>query len=479
MNDHNSLTRSAADFADRLTYDDLPADVLHIARRCVMDGLGVMLAGSEQDAIDVAERYVRLNGGSSHSRVIGDAKLRVPAPMAAFWNGLAGHAMDWDDTQLAEGPGRPYGLLTHPTIPPLSAALVIADMLKGIDGRRFLTAFLTGFEIECKIAEAINPDHYNLGFHTSGTIGTFGSASTAAKLLGHDATQIAQTLGGAASMAAGIRANFGTMGKPMHVARSSENGVTAALLVSQKFTFNEEALDGKWGYLEVAGRGGNPELVMERFGNPFTIVSPGVSIKPYPSGVLTHPSMDAMGFLMKDEGLQAKDIEKVTLFAANNILHPIRFRIAKSELEGKFCMAFLLSAIIVAGKAGKVEFTNKFVLSDPVQEMQKRVETQYDPDIDAMGHDRIRSRIEVLTKDGRKFTRWADENYRGSPHNPLSDEELEGKFRDCAQGLLDDSRLNEAIDFIWTIDQQSDVTRIYDLLDWRTGAGRAITSSTI
>jgi 2-methylcitrate dehydratase PrpD len=471
VDDKNNLTREAAAFAVGLTFDRIPDDALHIAKRCVLDGLAVMLAGSEQDCIDVAERYIRKTGGNPQSRVIGDAGLKVPAHLAAFWNGLAGHAMDWDDTQLAEGPGRPYGLLTHPTIPPLAASLVIADMLGGVDGKTFLTAFMAGFEVECKIAEAINPDHYNLGFHTSGTIGTFASTVAAGKLLGFDEAQMARAIGGAASMAAGIRANFGTMGKPMHVARSSENGVTSALLVADGFTFNEQALDGQWGYLEVAGRGGEPELALGRFGKPFSITTPGISIKPYPSGVLTHPSMDAVKFLMAEQDLKPEDVEKLTLFAANNILHPIRFRIAKTELEGKFCMAFLLSAMIIAGKAGKAEFTNEFVQSAPVQDMQRRVFTQFDAEIDAMGHDRIRSRIELETKDGRRIEKWADENYRGSPHNPLSDKEVEGKFLDCAAGLLDEARTAQVFESIWTLEDQADVTAFYDLLDWRQASG--------
>jgi len=468
-----SLTREAARFAAGLRYEDIPEDALRIARRCVIDGLGVMLAGTEQPALEVADRWLRLNGGNPHSRVVGDAALRVPAHLAAFWNGLAGHAMDWDDTQLAEGPGRPYGLLTHPTVPPLAAGLAVSDHLGGVDGRTFLAAFLAGFEVECKIAEAINPDHYNLGFHTSGTIGTFGAAVTAAKLLGLDEAGIARAIGGAASMAAGIRANFGTMGKPMHVGRSSENGLTAAMLVKEGFTFNEDGLDGQWGYLAVAGRGGAPETVLGRFGDPFTIASPGISIKPYPCGVLTHPSMDAMKYLMEENGLTPEDVETVTLFAANNILHPIRFRIATTELEGKFCMAFLLAAMILRGKAGKAEFTDEFVRDEVTQAMQRRVETQYDAEIDAMGHDRIRSRIEVLTKDGRTVERWADENYRGGPHNPLSDDEVEDKFRDCAAGLLDDRRVRAALDRVWSLDEAEDVTALYDLLDWRSGRAAA------
>ena len=190
-----SLTKAAAEFAANLKYEDIPADALHIGRRCVLDGLAVMIGGTEQPALEVLDKYITKVGGTGDSRLVGNAAKKVPAHLAAMWNGLAGHAMDWDDTQLAEGPGRPYGLLTHPTVPPLSSCLAIADMLGGVDGKRFMTAFQAGFEVECKIAEAINPDHYMRGFHTSGTIGTFGSAIAAGKLLGFNADQMAQAIG--------------------------------------------------------------------------------------------------------------------------------------------------------------------------------------------------------------------------------------------------------------------------------------------
>src|SRR3546814_15019759 len=138
-------------------------------------------------------------------------------------------------------------------------------------------------------------------------------------------------------MAAGIRAGFGTMTKPLHVGRAAENGVTAALLVRNGFTANEEALDGKWGYLAVAGPGGEPALVRERFGKPFTMLSPGISIKPYPSGVLTHPSMDALLFLLREEGIAAGEIARVTLRAGRNVLGPIRYRIATTEIGRAAC----------------------------------------------------------------------------------------------------------------------------------------------
>ncbi len=468
-----SLTRDAVSFAVALRFEDLDEEVLRISRRCVLDGLAVALAGSEQPAIEVLDRYIRRVGGVPDARVIGDASLRVPAHLAALWNGLAGHAMDWDDTQLAEGPGRPYGLLVHPTMPPLSSALAVCELIvretgKAVDGRRFLTAFAAGFEVECKISEAINPDHYNKGFHTSGTIGTFGSAVTSAKLLDFDERQTARAIGIAASMAAGIRAGFGTMTKPLHMGRSAENGVTAALLVREGFTSSEEALDGKWGYLAVAGRGGDPELALGRFGNPFTIVSPGVSIKPYPCGVLTHPSMEAMLAVMRENDLEPDDIKRVKLFAGSNVLVPIRFKRATTELEGKFCFPFLLSTVILRGKAGKAEFTEEFVQSKPCQDMQRRIETAFDQSIEDMGWERIRSRIEVETTDGRKIERWADENYRGGPHNPLSDAEIEGKFRDCAAGLLDEASIEAVFDHVWSLEDRAEASAVLAHVDWRS-----------
>ncbi|NNC00663.1 MmgE/PrpD family protein, partial [Corallococcus exiguus] len=155
------LTSDASAFSSSLKYEDIPPEALRIAKRCIIDGLGVMLAGTEQHALTIAATYLKTTGGAPVARVVGHADLRVSAQQAAFWNGLAGHVMDWDDTQVAEGPGRPYGLLTHPTIPPLSAALAVSELLGNVSGKAFLTAFVSGFEVECKVAEAINPDHYN------------------------------------------------------------------------------------------------------------------------------------------------------------------------------------------------------------------------------------------------------------------------------------------------------------------------------
>jgi 2-methylcitrate dehydratase PrpD len=465
------LTAAAARFTASLAFEQL-GDSLVVARRCILDGLGVALAGSEQHGMAPLRAHIDFIGGREQARLLGDGAPSAPAHLAALWLGTAGHAMDWDDTQLAEGPGRPYGLLMHPTMPPLAAALVTAELLAletgiPVGGRRFVTAFSAGFEVGCKIAEAINPDHYMRGFHTSGTIGTFAATAAACSMLGLDEATTATALGIAASMAAGVRANFGTMTKPLHVGRASENGVTAALLARQGFSANAEALDGRWGYLAIAGPGGDPAQVRDRFGAPFTMASPGVSIKPYPSGVLTHPSMDALRRLMIEEALQAGEIESVLLSAGSNVLGPIRFQRARTELEGKFSFQFLLAAIILAGRAGKAEFTDAFVSSDACQDMQGRIETRFDPEIEKLGWDKIRSRLTIVTKDGRSIERWADERYHGGPSFPLSDAELEDKVRDCAAGLIGGDRLQLFFDDIWKVEGLPDVSVLLGHLAWR------------
>jgi len=257
------------------------------------------------------------------------------------------------------------------------------------------------------------------------------------------------------------------MTKPLHVGRAAENGINAALLAREGFGANDEALDGRWGYLAVAGRGGDPALARDRLGAPFTMVSPGVSIKPYPSGVLTHPSMDAMLFMMRENNLKPSDIKHVVLNAGSNVLGPIRFQVATTELEAKFSFQFLLSAIILKGKAGKSEFTDEFVSSQACQDMQARIETRFDQSIEDMGWEKIRSKIVLETVDGRTLERFADERYRGGPDHPLTDKELESKFRDCAAGLLDEAQTEALFDQVWALDKAPDVSTLWRALVWR------------
>lgn len=455
------VTKESADFVRKLSFEELPAEAVRIAKRCILDGIGLMVAGSYEKCTRVITRFSTRISQPAGATVLGVNPVKVTAPFAALVNGTAGHAMDWDDSQLSVSPGRMYGLLTHPTIPPLAASLAVAEELGSVDGKTFLTAFLAGFEIECKIAEAINPDHYKKGFHTSGTVGTFGAAMAAAKLLELSSTEILHTIGIASSMTSGIRTNFGTMTKPLHVGKAASNGVTAAMLAQSGYEANMEALDGPWGFFSVFGRGFDVENIAGCIGGPHTIVDPGVSIKPYPCGVLTHPSMDTMLSIVTEHDIKPEDIHEVILFAGSNILNPIRYKIAHDELEAKFCMPFLLAAIILSRKAGSNEFTHDFVNAESTQQLMRKIRTEFDAEIEAKGWDKIRSRVEVVLCDGRRISKEADEKYRGGPDNPLTDKELQDKFTDCTDRLLDQA----ARENIFTITERLEhLSNINDLI---------------
>jgi 2-methylcitrate dehydratase PrpD len=397
--------------------------------------------------------------------LLGRGSLKIPASMAARVLGTAGHAHDWDDSQVSKDPAHVYGLLTHPTIPPLTGALVIAQKLGAVDGKAFMLAFIAGFEVECKISEWMLPQHYLRGMHSSATVGTFGAYAAAAKLLDLQDNELRAGFGIAASFAAGIRCNFGTMTKPLHVGRAAENGVTAALLAQRGFTADPDALDGPWGFFAVQGGGVSAAKIAQDFGKTWSIIEPGVSIKPYPCGVLTHPTIDLMLKLVIDNDLRPEDIQTVKVYAGTNILNPIRYPLATNHLQAKFSLPAALAMIAVARKAGKREFSDAFVGSAPMQTMQQKISTEFDPEIEKMGFDKMRSRIAIRLRNGRTVEGWADERYRGGPDHPMTDGEVENKARSCCDGVLDESAQARMIEAAWEIERSKDVAMLMKIIN--------------
>ena len=458
-------TRTAAVFVERVSFADVPAEAMRIGTRCLLDGLGLFVAGSEEHSVQILIDEAQQMGGRADALLLRRGDTKVPAPMAARVLGTAGHAHDWDDSQVSFDPDHVYGLLTHPTIPPLTSALVMAQKLGGLDGKTFMLAFLTGFEVECKISEWMLPQHYVKGMHSSGTVGTFGAYATAAKLLGLEGGKLRSGFGIAASFAAGIRCNFGTMTKPLHVGRAAENGVTAALLAARGFTADPDALDGPWGFYAVQGGGVSVEKVSQGFGKTWTIVEPGVSIKPYPCGVLTHPTIDLMLKLVTERDIKPEEIDEVRVYAGTNILKPIRYPVAANHLQAKFSLPAALAMIALARRAGKREFSDEFVGSSDMQAMQRRIATELDAEIEQMGFDKMRSRITIRLKNGRTVEGWADERYRGGPENPLSDADLEAKVRSCCEGVLDTKKQTALIDAAWSVAQLPDAGKLVQIIN--------------
>ena len=462
--DTMTITQGAAQFIENVVFEDMSKEVLRIGNRCLLDSLGLIVAGSDHECVTIIAKLAKETGGKGDALLLGYPDIKVPAPMAARVYGTAGHAHDWDDSQVSLDPDHVYGLLTHPSTPPVTSALVTAQLLGGVSGKDFMLAFMTGFEVECKISEWMFSQHYKRGFHSSGTVGTFGAYAAAAKLLGLKGAALRCGLGIAASFAAGIRINFGTMTKPLHVGRACENGVTAALLAKAGYTADQSALDGIWGFCAVFSGGVAADKLSQGFGKTWTIEHPGVSIKPYPCGVLTHPSADLMTKLVKENNVKSDHIKSVVLRAGSNILNPIRYPIAKNHLQAKFSLPAILAMIALNGKAGKVEFSDEFVGGDSMQTMQKRITCQFDPEIEAMGFDKMRSTIQITLKSGQIFEGKADERYRGGPENPMNDKDLEAKVYSCAEGVLSMGATQRLIENTWKVLELPDATVLAKLL---------------
>ncbi len=448
----DALTR----FITSTSLAGMPADVVAQAKRCLVDGFGVVLAGSTVKGSEIVRDYVRTVSDRKDATAIGAGTLMTSAAHAALLNAASGHAMDYDDTQLSTTPDRTFGLLTHPTVPALAASLAVAERMHA-PGAAFLEAFLVGFEVECKIAEAIDPEHYTRGFHSTGTIGTFGAAAAAAKLMRLPAPQVRHMLTIASSMSSGIRVNFGSMTKPLHSARAAENGVVAAELASRGFTGGDDGLDGQWGFFQVFGGGADLDRLIPVLGKPYTIVNPGSSFKPYPCGSLSHPTMDAMLKAVTDHDITPAQVKSVRVRAGSNVLDPLRYKIATNELEAKFCLPFLMASLILRRRAGVREFTDEFVKSAAVQQMMPRVTNVFDPGIEAQGFDKIRSVVEIDLVDGRTIVEQADERYRGGPDKPFTRAELHAKFSDCAQLTMTAPRIARALEQIEGVDGLKDV----------------------
>jgi 2-methylcitrate dehydratase PrpD len=361
-------------------------------------------------------------------------------------NGVAGHAMDYDDTQLSTSKEAVYGLLTHPTTPVLAAVLAIGEKQR-ISGADFLLAYIVGVEVECRLADAINPRHYQSGFHSTATLGGLGAVMAVGKLLRLNKRLLVHALGIAASMASGLRENFGTMTKPLHAGRAAENGVTAALLAQSGFSAATNILEARRGFYNAMAGGHDESKIAGRLGRPYFMQEPGISIKPYPSGSLSHPAQDLILDLVQKHDLHDKDIQSIDVGTNSNVPNALIYPMPKNALEAKFSIPFCMAIAVLERKAGIAQFVDRKVRQRRVVDMMRRVTLSVDNELEALGYDRVRSRIRIKLNNGRMIEGRCDVA-RGHPEKPLSWAELSEKFRDCASLVLPAKNAEKVIDLV-------------------------------
>jgi 2-methylcitrate dehydratase PrpD len=438
-------TRTLLDFVRHTEAGDIPADVLHESTRCLLDHLGLAIAGAQEPAARIAREQCALLGGEPQALVLGTAhRLRVTD--AALVNGIACHALDFDDTHVPT--------ILHATTPLYAAGTALAE-LRGTRGIDLLAAHALGYELAARASNALYPEHYDAGWHMTGTTGALASAGVAIRLLGLEGVTATHCLSIAATQAAGHREQFGTMTKPFHAGRAAQAGVWAGLLAAGGFTGAPNPLQGRRGMFAVMSSANNPADLVEGLGQKWQIFDNGV--KPYACGVVIHPAIDAVRDLAVRRGLSADRIDKITLR-----VHPLVPELTgktdpRTGLEGKFSVTFACAIALLEGRASEAEFSDAAVARPDVRAVMSRIEVVPDS---AVPH--TQAGATAFTDDGQTVQTWVD-HARGTPGNRLTDDELMEKFHGLADGVLGHDRAGKLADATFSLKEIGDVDAVLAL----------------
>jgi 2-methylcitrate dehydratase PrpD len=433
-------THDIAEFAVKTQFEDLPAGVVHEAKRDIINVLSVGLYSARDPSLQYLLDMFNEEGSRPRATVWG-ANARTGLANAALANGYLAHLEDYDDTH--------FPTVVHPTAPTLPAAFAIAEE-SGASGRDLITAVALGVETVCRTSLSVYPWHYDAGWHITGTMGVFGGAIGAAKILGLGVDATVAALGIAGTQAAGVREAFGTMTKPMHPGRAAQAGVVGALLARKGFTAATTILEGRRGVMEVMSSQHDLSRLTDGLGQRWEIFNNG--LKPYSCGVVSHPAIDAAIALQTRPGFDPIAVESIEA----DVHHLVPELMGRMEpdvgLAGKFSCAHCISVGLVDGAAYPAQFADAKVKDPLLTELRRKVKFNV---VDGMGEDQVELRLTM--KDGSVLTEHV-EHATGSPENPLSDQRLEEKFLTLATPTLGENDTKALLERLWRLEEVSNVS---------------------
>jgi 2-methylcitrate dehydratase PrpD len=406
--------------------------------------MAVALGGSVDPAVDIAIRALSPFAGKPDAAILGRVE-RLDPLHASLMNGISSHVDDFDDTT-------PQNYI-HPTSPVASALFAYASA-NPVNGRDFLNAFVLGFEAESRIGNAVYPAHYDVGWHITGTAGIFGAAAAIGKLRGLSEPQMVWALGLAGTQAAGLREMFGSMGKAFHPGRAAQNGYAAAVLAESGFTAGVRGIEGPRGFAAVQSATFDLSKVTKDLGTDFNLRRN--TYKPYPCGIVNHPTIEASIELHHAHSLKASDVAAVRLRVAPLVLDLCNQQGITKGLQGKFSVYHGAAVGLVRGRAGLDEYTDAAVNDPAVKRVRESATATGDPTLTE-----DQANVEVQLTDGRKLT-WFVEQSLGNVHRPLSDRQLDDKFRSCSARALPSAAADMVLDRCWRIAELGDVGELVD-----------------
>jgi len=435
-------TRTLARFVVASKWSDIPEAARKEAARSIVNWVGCALGGARHETVDCALSALSELSGPRTATVLG-RKERLDILHASLLNGISSHVLDFDDTHLET--------IIHPAGPVAPVLLALAERTP-LSGADFLHAFILGVEVECRIGMAVYPWHYDRGYHITGSAGVFGAAAAAGKILGLDEKQMTWALGIAATQSAGLREMFGTMCKAFHPGRAAQNGLTAALLAAKNFTSSEQSLEAPRGFAHVLSGERDFSKVTRGLGETYEITRN--TYKPFPCGIVIHPTIDACIQLRNDHSLRASEIERVELRVHPLVLELTAKRTPTRGLEGKFSVYHSAAVALLRGVVGQREYSDDVVRDPEVVALRDRVTATADPSV---REEEVFARVVLAS--GRALEMHI-EHVVGSLENPLSDRDLETKFRGQAEGLLSGGEIQELLSLCWSVASLPDAAAI-------------------
>jgi 2-methylcitrate dehydratase PrpD len=441
MNATTEVTRTLAKYLVASRYEDLPREVAHEATRALLNWLGCAIGASHHETVDNAVAALQPFFGPAQAQLLG-RREKVDALRAALINGISSHVLDFDDT---------HARAVHVSAPVWPALLAYGEW-KGATGAALIHAFALGVETEVRVGLSVYPEHYDQGYHITGTAGVFGAAAAIGKLLKLNQQQMCWALGIAATQSAGLRDMFGSMCKSFHPGSAAHNGFAAALLAQQNFTSSESGIEARRGFGHVMSSKFDPAVISEGLGTSYELSRN--MYKPFACGLVVHAAIDGCLQLKREHSLRGDEIKHIALRVNPIVFELTANRKPRNGLEGKFSVFHACAAAIVRGAALEAQFADDVVNDPAVIAVRDRIAATSDAAIR-----KLEAHVCITLADGRVLEKHVA-HALGSTERPMSDADLEVKFRGLVEGVIPAARAQQLIDLCWEFPALADAAQL-------------------
>jgi len=434
----------------------IPPEAYRLARTAIIDTLGVAIAGSAEPCTQLLLKTHGVATAPGNCSLFG-LKHKTSALDASFINGTASHALDFDDFS------QPMG--GHQSAPLVAPLIALAEE-HGLSGLQLLQSYIVGIETEIRLARAVNFYHYDKGWHPTATLGIFGTAAASAHLLGLNTTQVSTALAIAASFASGLKANFGTMVKPLHVGQCARNGLLAALMAQAGYDANAAALEHKQGFFNAFNGPGNynADLIFEHWANPLEVLSPSMGLKQFACCGSAIPAVAMALELRREESVRIEDIEKIEILPHKRRLPHTNNPDPQSPLAAKFSVQYAVCLALIRGALKLDDFEGTAHFDPDIRQLMAKTIAREHPDMPDDSPEQFGAEVIITLTSGRTLSRRVNSLIGRGGDNPLTAEELWEKFSDCAQRALPASVVRPLFESLQSFEKIKDIRHITALM---------------